>query len=102
MIHVIATITVQPGRRAEFIDAFHRLMPDVLAEDGCIAYGPAVDIESGLDAQPPVRPDVVTVVEQWESLPHLKAHLTAPHMNTWRSANGPLIRSIELAVLEPA
>ena len=42
MIHVLATVTLQAGRRAEFLDHFHRLMPLVHAEHGCLEYGPAV------------------------------------------------------------
>ncbi len=50
MIHVIATIELGPGRRESFLAEFRRLVPEVLAEDGCIESGPAVDVESGLAA----------------------------------------------------
>ena len=102
MIHVIATITARPGKRPQLIAAFEKLVPEVLAEQGCLAYGPAVDVASGLAAQPPVRDDVLTIVEQWQTLDSLKVHLDAPHMIRFRETNGPIIASIELAVLQPA
>lgn len=102
MIHVIATITAKPGKRADLIAAYEKLVPEVLAEQGCLAYGPAVDVDSGLSAQPPVRQDVVVIVEQWQTLDSLRAHLQAPHMLAFRDEKGPIIASIELAVLQPA
>jgi hypothetical protein len=58
----------------------------VRAEDGCLEYGAAVDVPSGLAVQPPLRPDAVIVVEKWSSLPALEAHLEAPHMAAYRVA----------------
>jgi quinol monooxygenase YgiN len=102
MIHVIATIDVAPGLRAEFLTHFAWVTPLVLAEDGCIEYGAAVDLASGLAVQPPVRPDAVVVVEKWASLDHLKAHLAAPHMGEYRVRVKELVKGVSLQVLEPA
>ena len=83
MIHVIATIELAEGKREAFLAEFHKIVPLVRAEAGCLAYGPTVDVAgTGLAAQGPPRDNVVTVVEQWESLDALRAHLQAPH--TWR------------------
>src|SRR3712207_1337154 len=57
MVHVIATIQLQPGRRDAFLAEFHKLVPLVRAEDGCLEYGPAVDILTGIPVQDPVRDD---------------------------------------------
>ena len=102
MIHVIATIELHPGRREAFLAEFRKLVPLVLAEEGCVAYGPTVDVASGISAQPPVRPDVVTVVETWESLDHLRAHLAAPHMLEYRTRVKEMVVKTTLSVLEPA
>ena len=102
MIHVIATIALRPGVRDAFLAEFHKVVPDVRAEDGCIAYGPAVDLASGIPAQPAVRDDVVTVVESWESLDHLRAHLAAPHMRAYRERVKDMVVSATLSVLTPA
>ena len=102
MIHVIATIEVAPGRRDEFLDHFRKLMPKVHAEKGCIEYGPATEVDTGLAMQDPVRNDVVLVMEKWLDIPSLKDHLAAPHMADYREAVKDLIRSVRLQVLQPA
>ena len=102
MIHVIATIEVAPGKRDEFLGIFNANVPNVKAEDGCLAYGPAVDTDSGIPAQPPLRDNAVVVIEQWESLGHLKAHLAAAHMQTYRQAVQDLVQGAEIQVLRPA
>jgi quinol monooxygenase YgiN len=102
MIHVLATIDIAPGRRAEFLTHFAWVTPQVRAEGGCIEYGAAVDVASGLAVQPAVRPDVVVVVEKWETLDHLKAHLVAPHMTEYRTRVKDLVQGVSLQVLEPA
>lgn len=102
MIHVIATIELAPGGRAEFLKHFHALVPLVKAEAGCIEYGPAVDVASDIPLQGPLREDVVTVVEQWQDLDALKAHLVAPHMLEYRNQVKTLVRGTHLQVLAPA
>jgi quinol monooxygenase YgiN len=102
MIHVIATIELASGRRAEFLKEFHALVPSVKAEAGCIDYGPAIDVASGIPVQGALRSDVVTVVERWKDLDALRAHLTAPHMQAYRAKTKDLIRGMRLQVLEPA
>jgi quinol monooxygenase YgiN len=102
MVHVIATIECQPGRRAEFLAEFQHVVPAVLAEDGCLEYGATVDLATGLAAQPRVRPDVVVVVEKWRDLPALEAHLAAPHMTAYRARVKALVVQTTLQVLAPA
>ena len=102
MIHVIATIDLRDGKRADFLGEFHKLVPLVKAEDGCIEYGPNIDVDTGISAQVALRPNTVTVVEKWESVDHLKAHLGAPHMEAFRTSVMELIEKISIQVVEPA
>jgi quinol monooxygenase YgiN len=102
MVHVIATIELNPGVRRRFLEEFARIVPLVHAEDGCLEYGPAVDLHTGLTAQPPLRDDVVVVVEKWRDLPALEAHLAAPHMTDYRARVKSLVVGITLHVLTPA
>jgi quinol monooxygenase YgiN len=102
MIHVIATIELHEGRRDAFLAEFHELVPHVLAEEGCIEYGPTLDLETDIAAQIPVRADVVTVVEKWASLEHLRRHLDAPHMHDYRPRVREFIVRATLVILEPA
>jgi quinol monooxygenase YgiN len=101
MIHVIATIETAKGRRDDFLAAFNELVPDVLAEDGCIEYGPTIDVATAL-SNDPVRENLVTVVEKWESVDALHSHLKAPHMVRYRDRVKDIVISISIRVLEPA
>jgi len=102
MIHVIATIEVRPGQREAFLAEFHRVMPFVHAEAGCLEYGPTIDLATGLAVHVPMRDGVVTIVEKWESLDALRAHLGAPHMVTYRERVKDLVVGVKLQVLQPA
>ena len=41
MIHVLALITVKPGKLKEVLAAFEKIVPAVHKEKGCIEYGAA-------------------------------------------------------------
>ena len=45
---------------------------------------------------------MVTIVEAWESVDALRAHLKAPHMLTYREQVKDLVKEIKIQVLEPA
>lgn len=102
MIHVLATIRLAPGKREEFLAEFRRLVPQVRAEQGCLEYGPAIDLPTGLPAQVPPREDVVMVIEKWSDLDALSAHLMAPHVASYRARVKSLILGTELQILQPA
>jgi quinol monooxygenase YgiN len=99
MIYVIASIKLKPGVREKFLEIFQANVPNVLAEDGCLSYEPCVDVVSDLVE---ADPDVVTVVEEWESIKHLKAHLAAPHMKKYGAAVADLRLSTSLKIVENA
>ena len=101
MIHVIATIDLAPGTRDAFLTEFRKLIPEVKAEAGCLAYGPAIDAETDIPTQARVGADKVVIVEQWESVAALKAHAVAPHMKAYRVAVKEFVRGMELRVLQP-
>jgi quinol monooxygenase YgiN len=101
MIHVIATIEIELGKRDAFLVEFDRLVPLVRAEDGCIEYGATVDMSTTIPVQVPMRPNVVTVVEKWADLNALQAHLVAPHMGEYRQRVSGLVRHVSLQILQP-
>ena len=102
MIHVIATIELKEDGREKYLEILQKNVPNVRAEKGCIHYEPTIDINSGLPAQGEVRPNVVTLVEAWESLDTLHTHLKAPHMLDYREKVKDLVKQVSLQVLEPA
>lgn len=80
---------------------FHKNLPNVHAERGCIEYGPTVDVKTDIKAQIPLRENTVTIVEKWESLQALQAHLQAAHMREYRERVKDFVASVTLQVLEP-
>lgn len=102
MIHVIATVELNPGTREKFLAEFRKLIPDVKAEVGCIEYGPAIDAETDIPIQFKIGPDKVTIIEKWEDAAALKAHGVAPHMQAYRARVKGFVRGMELRVLAPA
>jgi quinol monooxygenase YgiN len=102
MICVIATIQVAPGRRDDLLALFRTLMSKVRAEQGCIEYTAMIDTRSGLAAQDPIRDNTLVVVEKWESIAALNAHLKTLHMAEYFEKAEDLRLSMSLQVLEPA
>ena len=101
MINVLASIQLKPGTRDEFLKHFVANVPAVLEEDGCIEYFPAIDVDSGLEIQA-MDPETVTVIEKWESVEALHAHLQAPHMTAYKEKVKDLVVALSLKVLEEA
>ena len=102
MIFVIATIDLNPGTRESFLKEFHKIVPLVHAEAGCIEYGPTIDSVTDVPTQLPLRVDTVTVVEKWESIAALEAHLVAPHMMEYRPKVKAFVKKVHLQILTPA
>lgn len=102
MIHVIAIITAKPGKRAAVLAEFHANVPNVLTEQGCMEYGPAIDAEGAGRVQTPVGADALVVVEKWESVEALQRHLQSPHMAAYAAKTRDLIAARVVHVLAPA
>jgi len=101
MIHVVAQISLKPGCREDFLAEFHQLVPLVHAEDGCLEYGPAIDAETPIEAQA-IDENLVVVIEKWESVAHLEAHLAADHMQAYREKVKEMVSDTRLQILSPA
>jgi len=102
VIHVVAIITAKSGQRGAVLVQFRAIIPAVLAEEGCIEYGPAVDAEPGPPFQAKLGPDSFVVVEKWASPEALKAHAGAPHMAAYGAQVKDLLESRVVHVLSPA
>lgn len=101
MIHVLAFITAQPGKRDAILEAFRANVPNVHAEAGCIAYGATVDADGFEGFQAPIGPDSFVVVEQWESPAALETHRKAPHMAAYAAKTKEFIAKRLIHVLTP-
>lgn len=102
MVHVLAVITAKPGMRERILDELRANLPNVLAEDGCIEYGAAIDAEGAGALQTAFGDDTFVVIEKWASLDALKAHAAAPHMAAYAARTRDLIAGRAVHVLSPA
>lgn len=101
MIHVLASLQIKEGHVAEFIEIFKANVPNVLKEQGCIAYAPAIDVPTGLAPQA-LDGNLVTIVEQWDCLDDLLAHLSAPHMLSYGERVKDIVVGKSLKILQNA
>lgn len=101
MINVIASVQVKEGLVSQFIELFKSNVPNVLAEKGCVEYMPTVDIPTGLPPQE-LDSNVVTIIEKWDSIEDLQAHLASPHMQEFQKKEKDLVEKLSLKVLEAA
>jgi quinol monooxygenase YgiN len=101
MISVIASIRIKADRLSQFIEIVKANVPEVRKEKGCIEYTPAVDIDSGLPVQK-FDKSVVTIVEKWDSVDALRAHLKTPHMLAYREKVKDIVEELSIKVLKEA
>ncbi len=101
MIHVIASITVRESQRESFLEIFKENIPRVLEEEGCVEYSVTVDFQTDISIQD-TEVSRVTVIEKWESLPHLESHFTAPHMLDYKARVEGMVENVSLKILEEA
>jgi quinol monooxygenase YgiN len=101
MIYVIATIDLVEGKRGEYLRELKKVIPDVLAEIGCLEYGPAGDVATDISVQDPVNENVVTIIERWTDIQALKAHLKTNHMKTYREATKYVVKGLRVRILKP-
>jgi quinol monooxygenase YgiN len=74
VIYVVATLTVKPETRAEFIAAATACIKETRKEPGNIAY----DLHESI-----TDPTKMVFVEQWENTEALVPHRAAEHMKTF-------------------
>ena len=101
MINAIASISVKASERDAFIEIFKANVPKVLEEEGCVEYSATVDFRTDIPIQE-TNANVVTVIEKWESLPHLEAHFNAPHMLEYKSKVEGMVEGVSLKILGDA
>jgi quinol monooxygenase YgiN len=101
MIHVIATLELEEGKVNDYLQELGKVIPDVRAEAGCLEYGPTMELATDIPVQEPANANVVTIMEKWVDLPALMEHLNAKHMQTYRAATKPFVKSLRIRILKP-
>ncbi|MDH2591875.1 putative quinol monooxygenase [Acinetobacter nosocomialis] len=102
MLTIIAEIRTQSGgqHRQDVLDAFQKIIPTVLAEEGCHGYEPLIDHKSNASFQTQEEPDTIVMLEKWESVAHLEAHLATPHMQAHHKAVKDDVVDVKIRILE--
>jgi quinol monooxygenase YgiN len=79
MLVIQGTITINPDKREQTIEACNTMRAATIVEPGCLGYrfGFATD-----------DPNVLMVAEQWESEDALGPHMASPHMAAFGAAIG--------------
>ncbi len=99
MTSVIAAIRVKAGQRSRLIEIFKANVASVRAEDGCIEYFAALDIDSSIPGQE-FDEQAVTIIEKWRDVEALRAHLHSPHMLAYKEKTKDLVESRSIRVLQ--
>ena len=101
MLIVIADIQLHSGaqHRENVLNAFRKITPIVLQEDGCYGYELLVDHESNMNYQTKI-PDSITMLEHWESIEHLNAHLQTPHMQAYKQHVKDDVLDIKIRIMQ--
>ena len=76
-IIIAGTVRVPPENLPAFRPHQDAMLAASRAEDGCITYSYAVDIQD---------PGLIRVFEEWRDQAAIDAHFQAPHMAAWRAA----------------
>ena len=103
MLTVLAEIRTRPGahHRQTVIDSFAIVVPLVLKEKGCHGYQPLVDHAANVAFQA-TAPDSIFMVEKWESVAHLEAHLQTAHMKEHGERVKDSVLDLHIRILEDA
>lgn len=79
MIIVTGEARFGEGEIARLRDALASNIAATRAEDGCLSYSYAVDLED---------PNLLRISEHWRDEAAVNAHITAPHMGPFMAALG--------------
>ncbi len=74
---IAGTVRVPPENLEAFRPHMQAMLAASRAEDGCLAYSYAVDVE---------EPGLVRVFEAWRDQAALDAHFRTEHLAAWRAA----------------
>jgi quinol monooxygenase YgiN len=91
---IAGTVRVPPENLAALRPHQDAMLAASRAEDGCIVYSYAVDVQD---------PGLIRIFEVWRDQAAVQAHSRAPHMAAWRAANAELgVSDRRLALYEVA
>lgn len=101
MLTIIADIQIRSGteHRENVLNAFRKITPVVLQEEGCHGYELLIDHESDVHYQMKI-PDSITMLEHWQSVEHLNAHLQTPHMQAYQQQVKDNVLNVKIRIMQ--
>ena len=101
MLTIIAEIQTHAGaeHRQAVLDAFQKIIPTVLAEDGCHGYAPLIDHLPAIAMQTQDENSIV-MLEKWQSTAHLEAHMQTAHMQQHFEAIKDHVADVKIRILK--
>lgn len=101
MLTIIAEIRTHAGteHRQAVLAAFQKIIPTVLAEDGCHGYEPLVDHLPAIAMQAQDA-ELIIMLEKWQSTAHLQAHMQSAHMQQHFAATKAHIADVKIRILQ--
>lgn len=93
MYTIYVKFTCLPEKREAFIEKVKEtgVLDAIRREDGCIRYDYYLSEKD---------PNLLLLIEQWESKDHQQIHIAQPHMDTLRSFKGDYITHTQLGEVE--
>jgi quinol monooxygenase YgiN len=101
MIYGVVSVRVKEGKLEEWLELFKANAVKVRQEKGCIQYFPLLDIDAGIPIQT-FEKDVVTILEQWESVEALYDHFATPHMAVYFEKEKEFVEGVTVKMLQEA
>ena len=101
MIYGVVAVKVKAGKLQDFLELFKANAAKVKEEKGCIQYFPLLDVDAGLPIQT-FEKDVVTIIEQWESVEALHDHFATPHMAEYFEKEKDFVEGVVVKMLQEA
>ena len=101
MLTIIAEIYTHEGaeHRQAVLDAFQKIIPTVLAEDGCHGYEALIDHLPMIEMQA-TNENTIVMLEKWQSTAHLEAHMQTAHMLKHFEATKAHVANVKVRILE--
>ena len=101
MLTIIAEIYTHAGaeHRQAVLDAFEKIIPTVLAEDGCHGYEPLIDHLPAIEMQA-TDGNTIVMLEKWQSTAHLEAHMQTTHMQQHFEATKDHVADVKVRILQ--
>lgn len=101
MLTIIAEIRTHAATEhlQAVLNAFQKITPTVLAEDGCYGYETLIDHLPALEIQTQ-DPNLIMVLEKWQSTVHLETHMLTAHMQRHFEAIKDHVVDVKVRILQ--